>query len=107
MLIAEMQEKVATMKLAIPGLCVAAAFLLAGWLALTFGLIALLHTLFMPSVYAWVWAGLIVGAVYMVTGVVLGRTALEKLKATQLTPTRTLTVLKQDQVWIQNEARTA
>lgn len=107
MLIAEMHEKSEAIKLVIPGLCIAVAFLMAGWLSLTFGLIALLHGLFMPSVYAWLWAGLIVGAVYMVLGVVIGRTALEKLKATNLVPTRTLTVLKQDQVWIQNEARAA
>jgi membrane protein implicated in regulation of membrane protease activity len=107
MLMAEMHEKSQSIKLAIPGLCVAVAFLLAGWLSLTFGLIALLHSLFLPSLYAWLWAGLIVGAVYMVIGVVIGRTALEKLKATSLIPERTLTVLKQDQVWIQNEARAA
>jgi membrane protein implicated in regulation of membrane protease activity len=107
MLMAEMHEKSQTIKLAIPGLCVAVAFLLAGWLSLTFGLIALLHSLFLPSIYAWLWAGLIVGAVYMVVGLVIGRTALEKLKATSLIPERTLTVLKQDQVWIQNEARAA
>jgi hypothetical protein len=29
------------------------------------------------------------------------------LKATNWAPKRTLTVLKQDQVWLQNEARTA
>jgi membrane protein implicated in regulation of membrane protease activity len=107
MLMAEMQEKSQSIKLAIPGLVVAVAFLLAGWLSLTFGLIALLHGLFLPSIYAWLWAGLIVGAVYMVVGLVIGRTALEKLKATSLIPERTLTVLKQDQVWIQNEARAA
>jgi membrane protein implicated in regulation of membrane protease activity len=107
MLMAEMQEKSQSIKLAIPGLVVAVAFLLAGWLSLTFGLIALLHGLFLPSIYAWLWAGLIVGAVYMVIGLVIGRTALEKLKATSLIPERTLTVLKQDQVWIQNEARAA
>jgi membrane protein implicated in regulation of membrane protease activity len=107
MLVAEMQEKSQAIKLAIPGLVVAVAFLLAGWLSLTFGLIALLHSLFLPSIYAWLWAGLIVGAVYMVIGLVIGRTALEKLKATSLIPERTLTVLKQDQVWIQNEARAA
>ena len=107
MLIAEMNEKGQAMKLAIPGLCIAAAFVMAGWLALTFALIALLHGLFMPSEYAWLWAGLIVAGVYMVIGVAVGRSAYARLKATNLTPTRTLTVLRQDQVWIENEARAA
>jgi hypothetical protein len=107
MLLAEMNEKGQAIKLAIPGLCIAAAFLMAGWLSLTFALIALLHGVFMPSEFAWLWAGLIVAAVYMVIGIVVGRSAYSKLKATNLTPTRTLTVLKQDQIWIQNEARAA
>lgn len=107
MLMAEMHEKSQAIKLAIPGLCIAAGFLVAGWLSLTFALIALLHGLFMPSEYAWLWAGLIVAAVYMAIGIAVGRSAYAKLKATNLTPTRTLTVLKQDQAWIQNEARAA
>jgi hypothetical protein len=107
MLMAEMNEKGHALKLAVPGLCIAAAFLMAGWLSLTFALIALLHGLFLPSVNAWLWAGLIVACVYVAIGVAVGRSAYTKLKATHLTPIRTLTVLKQDQAWIQNEARAA
>jgi membrane protein implicated in regulation of membrane protease activity len=107
MLIAEMSEKGQAIKLAIPGLCIAAAFLMAGWLSLTFALIALLHGLFMPSEYAWLWAGLIISCVYMVIGIAVGRSAYARLKATNLMPARTLTVLRQDQVWIENEARAA
>jgi hypothetical protein len=40
-------------------------------------------------------------------GIATGWFAYAEIQATSLTPTRTLTVLKQDQVWIQNEARTA
>jgi len=74
---------------------------------LYFALIAVLHTLFMPSAYAWLWASLIVTAVYLVVGGVTGWLAYAEIKATSFTPTRTLKVLQQDQVWIQNEARTA
>lgn len=104
---AEIDEKVTRLKAVIPLVLVAAMFLLSAWMVLTFALIALLHTLFMPSAYAWLWASLIVTAVYLVVGGVTGWLAYAEIKATSLTPTRTLKVLQQDQVWIQNEARTA
>ncbi|HSK43572.1 MAG TPA: phage holin family protein [Candidatus Binatia bacterium] len=106
MLKAEMDEKIARVKSVIPLAVVAVLFLLSGWMVLTFALIALLHGLFLPSVYAWLWAGLIVTAVYLLVGVIAGWLAYSEIKATNLTPTRTLKVLQQDQVWIQNEART-
>ena len=104
---AEMDEKISRIKSVIPLAIVAVLFLLSGWMVLTFALIALLHALFVPSLYAWLWASLIVTAVYMAVGAIAGWLAYSEIKATNLTPTRTLKVLQQDQVWIQNEARTA
>lgn len=103
----EMNEKARILKHAVPIIGLATALLTAGWMALTFALIALLQTLFLPSVYAWLWASLIVGGVYMILGAAIARMAVNELKAARLTPTRTLTVLKQDKVWIENEVRTA
>ena len=107
MLKAEIGEKVRTFKWVVPVLFIALALLLAGWIALTFAIIALLRGLFMPSVYAWGWAALIVAGVYLVLGIITGWFVYAEIKATGLAPTRTLSVLKQDQTWIQNEARTA
>ena len=104
---AEMDEKISRIKSVIPLAVVAALFLVSGWMVFTFALIALLHSLFLPSVYAWLWAGLVVTAVYLLVGGIAGWLAYSEIKATSLTPTRTLKVLQQDQVWIQNEARTA
>lgn len=104
---AEMDEKISRLKSVIPLVIVAALFALSAWLVLTFALISLLHGLFLPSIYAWLWASLIVTAVYLVVGGVTGWLAYAEIKATNLKPTRTLKVLQQDQVWIQNEARTA
>jgi uncharacterized membrane protein YqjE len=104
---AEMDEKISRLKSVVPLLAVALTLLLSGWMAFTLALIALLHGLFMPSVYAWLWASLIVTAVYLALGAVAGWFAYAEIKATSLKPTRTLKVLQQDQVWIQNEARTA
>jgi uncharacterized membrane protein YqjE len=104
---AEIDEKVARLKSVLPLVAIAAAMLLAGFMTLTFAMIALLHGLFLPSPYAWLWASLIVTVVYLSLGVAAGWFAYAEIKATSLTPTRTLKVLQQDQVWIQNEARTA
>jgi uncharacterized membrane protein YqjE len=104
---AEMDEKVRTLKAVVPIFGLAIALLLGGWMALTFALIALLHGLFMPSVYAWGWAALIVAGTYLVVGIAVGWFAYAEIKETGLTPNRTLTVLKEDQTWIQNEARAA
>ena len=107
MLKMEIGEKVRTLKSAVPILFFALALLLGAWMAFTFAVIALLHGLFMPNVYAWGWAALIVAGAYLVLGIAVGWFAYGEIKATGLAPTRTLSVLKQDQTWIQNEARTA
>ena len=103
----EINEKVRTWKMAIPLLLGALALLLACWIVLTFALVALLHAWFLPSPYAWLWAGLIVAAIYLVAGTVIGWMAYSEITSVGVAPTRTMEVLKQDQVWIQNEARTA
>jgi uncharacterized membrane protein YqjE len=106
MLRAELREKVRTWKQGIPFLLVAAVLIITGWIALTFTLIALLHVAFIDSPYSWFFAGLIVTLFYLVVGGLVGWFAYRELTATGLKPTRTLEVLKQDQLWMQNEART-
>jgi uncharacterized membrane protein YqjE len=103
----ELTEKMAALKLAIPLMLAAAVLVLTAWMAMTFALIALVHAWFLPSAYAWLWAGLIVGFVYLLGGALLGWLGYSEISTKGLTPTRTLNVLKQDQVWIQNEARAA
>ncbi len=103
---AELEEKISTWKAVVPALLGALILLWTGWLALTFAFAAWLHALFMPSQFAWLWAALIVAGVYLLLGVVLGWFAYSELTEAGITPTRTLKVLKQDQVWLQNEART-
>ena len=102
MLRAELREKTSTWKQAVIMLAIAAVLLVAAWMTLTFALIAFLHAIFIASVYSWLFAGLIVGAVYLLAGGLVGWFGYSELKATGMKPTRTLEVLKQDQVWIQN-----
>jgi len=103
----EINHKLRTWKMAVPLLLGALALLLAGWMVLTFALVALLHAWFLPSPYAWLWAGLIVAVIYLAAGTVIGWMAYSEIASVGMAPTRTMEVLKQDQVWIQNEARTA
>jgi hypothetical protein len=102
---AEIKDKVRSWKSSLPLLLMAAAFLLMGWAAFTFALIALLQALFLPSAYSWLWAALIVTVVYMAAGAMLGLRGSRAMQSVGVAPKRTLEVLKQDQVWIQNEAR--
>lgn len=104
---AEIEEKIRTWKYVIPIMLIAAALLWAGFMTLTFALVALLHGMFMPSPFAWLWGALIVGGAYLVLAIGIGWFAYSELSAQGIAPTRTLKVLKQDQVWLQNEARTA
>jgi hypothetical protein len=103
---AEFNEKVRIFKYAIPLLLITAALLLAAWMTLTFALIALIHGLFVPGPYAWFWAALIIGGAYLLLGIVVGWFAYGEIKSVGVAPNRTLQVLKQDQVWLQNEVRT-
>lgn len=103
----EISEKIRTWKYSVPLLLLAGALLLAGWMVLTFAFVTLLHAWFLPGPYAWFWAGLIVAVVYLIAGGAVGWFAYSELKATGLAPKRTLEVLKQDQVWLQNETRAA
>jgi uncharacterized membrane protein YqjE len=92
-------------EVAVPLLAI--ALLLGGlaFLVFTFALVSFLAAVFAPSTYAWCYGALIVVAIYFVAA--FGAYYFGKRELTQagLAPTRTLSVLKQDQIWIQNEAR--
>jgi uncharacterized membrane protein YqjE len=99
----EVREKVRIWKYSLPLLLLAGGLILMGALVLTFAFVALIRAWFLPSQYAWLWAGLIIAALYFVTGGAVGWFAYGELRSTGLAPKRTLKVLKQDQVWVHNE----
>jgi energy-coupling factor transporter transmembrane protein EcfT len=103
---AEVEEKIRTWKYIIPVMLIAAALLWVGFLTLSYALIALIAGLFAPSPFAWLWGALIVGGCYLALGIAVGWFAYSEISQAGIAPTRTLKVLKQDQVWLQNEART-
>ena len=105
MLTMEMKEKVSAWKVAVPLLIGAAVCALIAFIVLNYALVAFLAALFAPSPYNWCFAALIVGFFYLIVAGALYWIGTRELKAEPLTPARTLRVLKQDQIWLQNEAR--
>ena len=105
MLTQEMNDKVKVWKVAIPMLVVAGLLGVIALLVLTFALVAFLAGVFQPSPYAWCYGALIVTAFYVIAAFGLFYLGKRELTRTGVAPGRTLRVLKQDQIWIQNEAR--
>jgi hypothetical protein len=105
MLSQEMKEKVGVWKVAIPMLVVAAVLAIVALLTLTFAFVAFFSAIFYPSPYAWCYGALIVTVAYFVLAGGLFYLGRRELTQVGLAPTRTMRVLKEDQIWIQNEAR--
>ena len=106
MLKQEMDEKIRLWKVAVPMMAVAAVIGVIALLALTFAFVAFLAGVFNPSPYAWCYGALIVTAIYFVVASGLFYLGRRELTQAGIAPARTLRVLKEDQIWIQNEART-
>jgi hypothetical protein len=104
MLTQEMKEKLAVWKAAIPILIVAALMAATAFLTLTFALVSFFAGIFQPSPWAWCFGALIVTAIYFIVAGGLFYLGKRELTQAGVAPTRTLRVLKEDQIWIQKEA---
>jgi uncharacterized membrane protein YqjE len=107
MLKAEMNEKIGAIKAAIPMMVVGLVFGLTAWMVLTAALVCIIAVAFGPGMMSWFYATLIVGGAYLVIGGAAAFFAMSEMKRANLKPERTLRVLKQDQVWLQNESSAA
>lgn len=105
MLKSEMQDKVASWKTA--GIMIgAAAFIgITAWLLLTAALVAVIAAAFYPSRFAYFFAFVIVGVAYALIAAATGGFAAREIKQRGVMPERTIRVLKEDQLWLQKEAR--
>jgi uncharacterized membrane protein YqjE len=101
----EMKEKVSSLKTAVPLIAIALVLGLTAWFVLTAALVSIVATAFYPSRFAYFFALVIVSVVYLVAAGVMGAFAVRELKEQGVLPERTLRVLKEDQAWLQNEAR--
>ena len=104
MLAGELREKLGVWKTSLPMLAVAAVLGVTAFLCITFAIIAAIRPLF-ASDYGWAIAAVIVAVLYLAIAGTMAWLAYRELQYTGVAPTKTMEVLKQDQVWIQNEAR--
>jgi ABC-type multidrug transport system permease subunit len=101
MLMSEMKQKTTMLKMVVPMLIVAAALGWVGFLLLTIALVSAIAALI-----GWGWSFLAVGLLYVIVAGATGFMAWREFQAEGVAPNRTIKVLKQDQIWLQNEART-
>lgn len=102
---AEMSEKGRSLKMAAPSMAIGSVLLLTAWFLLSACLVALVAMAFSaPWNYAIALA--IVGIVYLLMGAWIAYMGWKRLKDTSLVPERTVRTLKEDQVWLQAEAKT-
>ncbi len=105
MLKSEMKDKISSWKTAVPLIAIGLVFAATAWFVLTAALISIIAEAFYPSRFAYFFSFVIVGVVYALVGVISATFAMRELRQHGVMPERTVRVLKQDQVWIQTEAR--
>jgi protein-S-isoprenylcysteine O-methyltransferase Ste14 len=103
----ELRDKVKSWKMAAPMVGIAVVLVATAWLVLTASLVSLLATAFYPSRFAYFFATLIVGLVYLFGGSMCGLIAWRTFREQGVMPQRTLQVLKEDKIWLGKEARSA
>jgi uncharacterized membrane protein YqjE len=101
MLAREMKQKLSVWLLVLPMFAVAAVLGFLGLILLSFALVAAIAV-----VLGWGWSAAIVGAFYCIVAGGTAFLAYREVSAEGVAPERTLRVLKQDKLWLQNEART-
>jgi uncharacterized membrane protein YqjE len=103
----ELREKFGRIKSAIPLIAAGAVFAIGAFFALTFGVIAAVAGAMPDNDFRWAIGAGAVFFLYAIIGGVVGWMGYREVSSEGLAPQRTLRVLKQDQIWIQNEARSA
>ena len=106
MLKAELGEKMRTFKIAFPMIATAVVFLATAFLLLTLSLVGLISVAFYGDPFRWFFALLIVGVLYSIIGGMAVVFGLRDLRAQGILPRKTIQVLKEDKVWLRQEART-
>jgi uncharacterized membrane protein YqjE len=103
MLISELREAIKNSKSA--AIFGGAAVLLLGtsWLLINLAIVGLVAVAFWGSPYAWFFSFGIVGLFWAIVGGMLALAAQRQLQ--RLAPRKTIEVLKEDKIWLQQEAR--
>ena len=106
MLKAELGEKMRTFKTALPMVITAVLFLGTAFLLFTLCLVGLVSVAFYGDPFRWFYSFLIIGVLYTIMGGMAAVFGLKEMRNAGLTPKKTIKVLKEDQIWLQHEART-
>jgi hypothetical protein len=101
---AELQESLASVKVAVPLTLVALMLMFTAFLLLSSAAVALVARAFAGSAWAWLFALVIVGVVWMAGGVMAAFLAYNEFRSKGRFPKRTIEVLKADKAWLQSEA---
>ncbi len=103
MFVSEMRDKIRESKSA--SIYAAAGLILLGtaYLLLNLALVGLVAVAFWGSPYAWFLAFLIVGACWAILGGMIALMGFRKFQG--LAPKKTIEVLREDKIWLQQEAR--
>lgn len=102
----ELNDKVGAWKMALPSIAIGAVLLFGAFLLFTGLLVAVIALAFGGHMWAYAASFAIVMVLYGAAGGAALAYGVRTVKARGLAPERTLRVLKQDQVWLQTEART-
>lgn len=106
MLKAELGEKMRHIKTSLPMLATAVVFLGTAFLLFTLCLVGLISVAFYGDPLRWFFSFIIVAVLYSIIGGMTAVFGLKELRAQGILPRKTIKVLKEDQIWLQNEART-
>lgn len=106
MLKAELGEKMRTIKTALPMVITAVLFLWVAFILFTLCLVGLVSVAFYGDPFRWFFSFIIVAVLYSIIGGMAAVFGLKELRAQGIMPKKTIKVLKEDQVWLQHEART-
>jgi uncharacterized membrane protein YqjE len=102
----ELHETIAALRVAVPLGLLTLVLLGTGFLLLTAAVVAIVASAFARSPYAWFYAFLIVGFVWIAMGGIAALFAYNELRSKGMFPKRTLQVLKADKDWLESETRT-
>jgi len=102
----EVKEKLTAWKSALPLLGIAMVLAIGAFFVFTYGLIAVIAAA-IGGAWAWAIGAGCVFLLYVLVAALCGWLGYREIKAGGIVPERTLRVLKQDQMWIKNEARSA
>jgi membrane protein implicated in regulation of membrane protease activity len=101
----ETQQKLVLLKIAAVLAVAAVLFLGTAYFLLTFAVVAAVAGALAQNPYHWFFGFLTVGLLWSILGAVAAFFAKREFAARSIVPTRTISVLKGDKIWIQSEAR--